>query len=272
MHSPAGWYPDPSVPGTARYWTGQEWTAHTAPCWPPAAYSTPAPAASSPTGPDPWTNPYVTASGQQPSRPTATIVTLGIILGVLVLVIIAEVSHVLTVRHESASAHTYAPLVDPATSMQLPASIAGLSLYPQSANMAHHLTDQAESQLSPSGSNVTIGYYATPTGRMKVFTETIKSTAAANTSNPSDVLSQLEEGFDETVGRPVGSAPLPAWTRVATGDVDSVMGCQNLIETKVPIRVCAFAQASTIGVIGVYRPAPADGPLIDEVRRAITGS
>ena len=28
---PAGWYPDPSVPGTQRYWDGGAWTDHTAP-------------------------------------------------------------------------------------------------------------------------------------------------------------------------------------------------------------------------------------------------
>jgi hypothetical protein len=28
---PAGWYPDPSTPGTQRYWDGSRWTEHTAP-------------------------------------------------------------------------------------------------------------------------------------------------------------------------------------------------------------------------------------------------
>ncbi len=28
---PAGWYPDPAVPGTQRYWDGGTWTDHTAP-------------------------------------------------------------------------------------------------------------------------------------------------------------------------------------------------------------------------------------------------
>lgn len=28
---PAGWYPDPHVPGTQRYWDGGSWTDHTAP-------------------------------------------------------------------------------------------------------------------------------------------------------------------------------------------------------------------------------------------------
>ncbi|WNO75595.1 DUF2510 domain-containing protein [Streptomyces sp. AM8-1-1] len=29
MTTPAGWYPDPSVPGTERWWDGTAWTAHT---------------------------------------------------------------------------------------------------------------------------------------------------------------------------------------------------------------------------------------------------
>jgi hypothetical protein len=29
--TPAGWYPDPSAPGTQRYWDGAAWTDHTAP-------------------------------------------------------------------------------------------------------------------------------------------------------------------------------------------------------------------------------------------------
>ncbi len=31
MTTPAGWYPDPSVPGTERWWDGTAWTAHTRP-------------------------------------------------------------------------------------------------------------------------------------------------------------------------------------------------------------------------------------------------
>lgn len=29
--APAGWYPDPTVPGQQRYWDGTGWTEHTAP-------------------------------------------------------------------------------------------------------------------------------------------------------------------------------------------------------------------------------------------------
>lgn len=29
--APAGWYPDPEVPGQRRYWDGTRWTDHTAP-------------------------------------------------------------------------------------------------------------------------------------------------------------------------------------------------------------------------------------------------
>ncbi len=36
---PAGWYPDPSVPGMQRYWDGGAWTDHTAPSATPAPSS-----------------------------------------------------------------------------------------------------------------------------------------------------------------------------------------------------------------------------------------
>jgi hypothetical protein len=40
-HVPAGWYPDPTQPGTQRYWDGSQWTEHRAPLSPsPAAAST----------------------------------------------------------------------------------------------------------------------------------------------------------------------------------------------------------------------------------------
>jgi hypothetical protein len=39
--APAGWYPDTSMPGTQRYWTGTAWTNHVAPLAPiqPSAQS-----------------------------------------------------------------------------------------------------------------------------------------------------------------------------------------------------------------------------------------
>lgn len=42
----ANWYPDPSQPGTLRYWDGQAWTEHTAPD--PAAAAAPAAGADHP--------------------------------------------------------------------------------------------------------------------------------------------------------------------------------------------------------------------------------
>jgi hypothetical protein len=29
--APAGWYPDPKMAGTQRYWDGEQWTEHVAP-------------------------------------------------------------------------------------------------------------------------------------------------------------------------------------------------------------------------------------------------
>lgn len=44
---PAGWYPDPSDPGTQRYWDGSAWTDHSAPLaqaqGDPAGYTGPTP-------------------------------------------------------------------------------------------------------------------------------------------------------------------------------------------------------------------------------------
>ena len=33
-----GWFPDPQLPGVARWWDGTQWTAHTQPLGPPPAY------------------------------------------------------------------------------------------------------------------------------------------------------------------------------------------------------------------------------------------
>jgi hypothetical protein len=284
MHARAGWYPDPSAPGNLRYWSGQEWTASTAPVSQPATYAAPAPAPAWPAQTSAWTNPYAAAASQRPSRPTAAIVTLGIILGVVAIVVVAEISHVLTVRRESASAPaagsagtpftapTYVPPSSSATSVRLPLGIAGLNLNPQSPDMRHHLTTQAESELSRGTSPITIGYYETPAGSSKVFLEMIDDSPATNNSNPSEILSQLEVDFDDTVAVPAGSTRRPSWIRAATEDINSVMGCEDIIEYNTPIRACAFVQGSTIGVIGVYQPAPGIDPLIDEVRRTIVGS
>lgn len=38
MTSP-GWYPDPEMVGTQRYWDGERWTEHAAPLTPPPAQS-----------------------------------------------------------------------------------------------------------------------------------------------------------------------------------------------------------------------------------------
>ncbi|MDQ1130424.1 DUF2510 domain-containing protein [Microbacterium sp. SORGH_AS_0888] len=37
LPTPAGWYPDPSAPGTVRYWDGTAWTTHQQPAAPAAA-------------------------------------------------------------------------------------------------------------------------------------------------------------------------------------------------------------------------------------------
>jgi hypothetical protein len=39
---PAGWYPDPTQPGTQRYWDGSQWTEHRAPLSPAPASAPPA--------------------------------------------------------------------------------------------------------------------------------------------------------------------------------------------------------------------------------------
>ena len=45
MTTPAGWYPDPTQPGTQRFWDGEQWTEQRAPAPAPAA---PTPAAQVP--------------------------------------------------------------------------------------------------------------------------------------------------------------------------------------------------------------------------------
>lgn len=60
--TPPGWYPDPTAPGTERYWDGTAWTDHSRPVTvappapPPTPYSAPAPVGG------------VAGSGQKPSN------------------------------------------------------------------------------------------------------------------------------------------------------------------------------------------------------------
>jgi resuscitation-promoting factor RpfB len=49
---PPGWFPDPRDPSVVRFWNGREWTAQTAPAFPPAP-TAPLPYAAAPT-PGPW--------------------------------------------------------------------------------------------------------------------------------------------------------------------------------------------------------------------------
>jgi hypothetical protein len=278
----AGWYPDPWTTGILRYWTGQEWTAHTALGPQPAMYSAPTP--SWPAPDSPWTNTYAAEASQQASRRTATIATLTIVVGILAIVVTAEASHYLTVRDATPpaalggsanapiTAPIYAPPSNSPTSARLPTNIAGLLLNPQSPNMRHHLTDAAESELSGRISPVTIGYYETAAGSSKVFLETIDDSPIAGKSSPAVLLSRLEKDFDQGLSVPAGSKSRSVWTRVATENVNGVMGCEDVVEYSTPIRACAFVQGSTIGVFGVNRPAPGVEPLIGEVRQAIAGS
>lgn len=41
MMPPAGWYPDPEMPGTQRYWDGARWSEHVAPAESPSSGSAP---------------------------------------------------------------------------------------------------------------------------------------------------------------------------------------------------------------------------------------
>ncbi len=59
--TPAGWYPDTTVPGTQRYWDGTAWTQHTA----PLAGATPIASAPTPVQPHP------AVSTPQPAEPLA---------------------------------------------------------------------------------------------------------------------------------------------------------------------------------------------------------
>lgn len=54
---PAGWYPDPTVPGVLRFWDGTAWTTHTSA--PAAAPPAAAPQQTAPARPEPRTSPGV---------------------------------------------------------------------------------------------------------------------------------------------------------------------------------------------------------------------
>ena len=40
VHVPAGWYPDPQMPATQRYWDGKQWTHNVSPMPPPTQPAT----------------------------------------------------------------------------------------------------------------------------------------------------------------------------------------------------------------------------------------
>lgn len=63
---PAGWYADPQVTGTLRYWDGTRWTEHTAPMPPPTAPPVQGQAVQG--QPAPWRSP----PGQFPAQHPAT--------------------------------------------------------------------------------------------------------------------------------------------------------------------------------------------------------
>ncbi len=142
---------------------------------------------------------------------------------------------------------------------------------PQSQNMAHHLTDAAETELTRRGGTITLGYYATPSGTSKVFTEIVNDTAGKDALGEPARISQLEVGFNGAVSERISYGPTSNWSRVPSGP-DTVMLCRTATDYKTPVRACAFVHGVTIGIIGVYQPTAADDRLIEEVRTAITGS
>jgi hypothetical protein len=253
-----------------RYWTGLEWSA--------ATYQAPAPSQTGSWTPDAWANPYAApAAVPPPNRRTATVAALAVVIGLLGIVISAEVSHALTVRPDNASAAdgtSGVPLTVPSpqvsTGRHLPFSVAGLTLNPQSQNMAHHLTTDAETELTRRGGTITIGYYATPSGTSKVFTEIVDDTAEKDPLGEPARISQLEAGFNGAVSERISDGPTSNWSHVPSGP-DTVMLCRTAIDYKTPIRACAFVHGFTIGIIGVYQPTAADDRLIEDVRLSITG-
>lgn len=66
--APAGWYADPAMPGTQRYWDGERWSGHVAPA---AQTQTPRP----------------TSSG-----PSALVIALGVLIAISVVWVVYNVS------------------------------------------------------------------------------------------------------------------------------------------------------------------------------------
>ena len=63
--TPAGWYPDPTAPGTERYWDGAAWTDHSR----PVAGASPAPP--TPPAPPAPPTPYSAPAGAPAGAPAA---------------------------------------------------------------------------------------------------------------------------------------------------------------------------------------------------------
>ena len=262
----------PTWCGTGPVWSGL-----------PATYqAAPAPTQTGSWPPDAWANPYAApapAAVSPPNRRTATVAALAVVIGLLGIVISAEVSHALTLRDDNASAAdgtSGVPLTVPSpqvsTGRHLPFGVAGLTLNPQSQNMAHHLTTDAETELTRGGGTITIGYYDTPAGSSKLFLEIVDGKPESGTQDaPVRRLSELESGFNGAVGSRSSSGSASTWSLVPSGP-GTPMFCRTATDYTTPIRACAFTKGTSAVIIGIYQPTAADDQLIEEVRTAITGS